>query len=316
MRRSVAALTLACLPAFAQEKVTLDAHRADGLAVLFSPDGKLLASSGSDGVRLYDTSTLQPIGLQRCGADPINGHWDVTARGLAFSPDGKRLAIAADPPGIWEIAANRWRQVDDTNRRVAAVVFSPDGRWIATAGIEGIKVWGADSLAPLRRWSEENGNVFALALSPDGKTLAAGIWDKTVRLIDAVTLKETARITVPRGPVNALAFRRDGKLLAIGSDGGEESNLVLWDPLGGKEVARLTGAALNDVYGVAFSPDGKWLVSGSKDYTVKLWNVERRKQKVRIGSHFNGATGVAFSPDGKTIASTGQDGKVRLYDLP
>jgi len=110
--------------------------------------------------------------------------------------------------------------------------------------------------------------------------------------------------------VVSVAFSPDGKLLASIS-GGEFHDLELWDISSRKAIATLQQGALS----MAFSPDGKLLASGSKDKTIKLWDVAEQKRKATLKGHTERVFSVAFSPDGKLVASGSEDATVKLWDV-
>jgi WD40 repeat protein len=157
-------------------------------------------------------------------------------------------------------------------------------------------------------------DVVAVAFSRDGKTLASGSADHTVRLWDVASRRPIgAPLAGHNGDVLSVAFSRDGKTLASGS---ADDTVRLWDVATHRQIGGpLTGHS-GDVSSVAFSPDGKTLASASHDKTVRLWDVASRR---RIGAplvgHRNEVWSVAFSPDGKTLASGSVDNTVRLWDV-
>jgi WD40 repeat protein len=111
--------------------------------------------------------------------------------------------------------------------------------------------------------------VNSVAFSPDGKTIASGSADKTVKLWNASTYKNITTLTGHSNYVNSVAFSRDGKMIASAS---VDKTVKLWSASTGNEITTLTGHS-DRVFSVAFSPDGKTIASASADKTVKLWNI-------------------------------------------
>jgi RNA polymerase sigma factor (sigma-70 family) len=156
--------------------------------------------------------------------------------------------------------------------------------------------------------------VWAVAFSPDGKTLAtvSGLYNKPGELIlwDAATGRERARAKETKG-VRALAFSPDGKTLATAD---YYSNTVkLRDAADGAVRTVLPTASANNA--VAFSPDGKTLAVGILDKTAVLFDVATGKELRRFEGHTDWVPHVAFSPDGKTVATGGRDKVVKLWDV-
>jgi WD40 repeat protein len=149
------------------------------------------------------------------------------------------------------------------------------------------------------------GRVFSVAFSPDGKTLAAGSWDGTVRLWEVATGKELHQFHDQKTRVRAVAFSPDGETLACT---GEGSVIVLRDTATGKELRRLAGHR-GPIAFVAFSPDGRLLASKAYDQTLRLWDVAGGREVRRLSSQDSPKQvndvecPIAFAPDGKTVIS-------------
>ncbi|CAD0222056.1 Serine/Threonine protein kinase with WD40 repeats [Planktothrix agardhii] len=150
--------------------------------------------------------------------------------------------------------------------------------------------------------------VWSVALSADGRTLASGSNDNTIKLWDVQSQREIATLTRHSSDVKSVAFSPDGRMLASGS---YDKTIKLWDVQSQREIATLTGHS-SDVNSVAFSPDGRTLASGSNDNTIKLWDVHSQRE---IATFTGLVTSVAFSPDGGTLASGSDDETIKLWDV-
>ena len=153
--------------------------------------------------------------------------------------------------------------------------------------------------------------VDSVSFSPDGKTLATGSQDKTIKLWNIETGKELLTLKGHDDEVRSVSFSPDGKTLATGS---RDTTIKLWDVATGKEIRTLTGHT-NFVRSVSFSPDGKTLATGSDDQTVKLWDVETGKELPPLQGHTNFVRSASFSSDGKTLATGSDDQTVKLWDV-
>jgi RNA polymerase sigma factor (sigma-70 family) len=187
-----------------------------------------------------------------------------------------------------------------------------DGKTLVSKSYYGersVCVWDLATGKLLRRLPGHFEENRAVALSPDGKTLALG-HDDVIRLHDLATGREVRRLKAPVSGVEGLAFSLGGKTLASGHG---RTEVLLWDVRGGKVRARLR-ARHNRLTLLAFSPDGKTLATGDTlDPTVRLFDVAGRREPLFI-KRPSFVHDFAFSPDGKTLALGAQDGAISLWD--
>ncbi len=153
--------------------------------------------------------------------------------------------------------------------------------------------------------------INSIAITPDGKLLASGSEDKTIRLWNLETFQVISTLTGHARSVKSVAFSPDGTILATGSD---DQSVKLWDLDQGEEICTFSGHS-HAVKSVAFSPDGKVLASGSWDKTIKLWDIQTGVPERTLTGHVLQIASLAFSPCGNFLASASCDRTVRLWDL-
>ncbi len=149
----------------------------------------------------------------------------------------------------------------------------------------------------------------AVAFAPDGRTLATGSADHTVKLWNTTTHQLAATLAGHTDAVTAVAFAPDGRTLATA---GADHTVKLWNTTTHGEIATLTGHT-NTVNAVVFSPDGQTLATGSSDGQVRLWDTATRKTTSTIDQNAGTVMAVAFSPDSRSLAAAGSDRRVRLW---
>ncbi len=282
-------------------------------AAAFSPDGKTLATGDyNDGwqlttIRLWDAAS----GAQ---TRVLQGHTDGILS-VAWSPDGKTLASASADGTLrlWDPATGAERQtLAGHTGAVRCVAWSRDGKRLASAGADGtVRLWDADKATELRSLTAHAGGADGVDFSPDGKRLVSGGADMTVRVWEAATGKELRSMKGDK-PVRSVAFSPGGQLVAAGAKGWD---VELWDPDSGREVRRLKGLH-NQVFSVAFSPDGKHVAAASGyNSLVCVWETETGKRLGEAPGHEAGMiTRLAYSADGRTITSSSADQTIRQWD--
>jgi len=310
----------------------LEGHTQSVRGVAFSPDGERAVTTSLDhSARVWSVET----GKQSV----ILGHGDVVTS-AAFSPDGQRIVTASDDNTvpIWD--AQMGERIVTLSGRTA--VYSPDGRSIVTSDGDTARIWNADNgkLAMVLRGhrSRVTGAVF----SPDGRSVLTASDDKTARLWSAGTETNTqmAVLVAHTGSAGRAVFSPDGRRALTASD---DNSVRLWDAEAGRQIATFTRAgsgmaafspdgrlvAIPDnntvvvrdantgeredrifqghsaaVQSVAFSADGRRIVTASDDRTARVWDLQTGGQIAALTEHTAPVRSAVFSPDGLRVVST------------
>ncbi|GBF53569.1 tolB protein precursor, periplasmic protein [Microcystis sp. 0824] len=152
--------------------------------------------------------------------------------------------------------------------------------------------------------------VRSVVYSPDGRYLASGSWDKTIKIWEVATGKELRTLTGHSGSVWSVVYSPDGRYLASGSS----NTIKIWEVATGNELRTLTGHSLL-VLSVVYSPDGRYLASGSIDNTIKIWEVATGKQLRTLTGHSGSVWSVVYSPDGRYLASGSGDKTIKILEV-
>ena len=303
-----------------------------------SHDGtSLMTFDGGGVIRQWELATRRE--QRRWHPSPAKASFD----SMAFSADGKTLATA----GLNDKGAYLWdvekpgepRRLEGDERSIWDIAFSPDGRMVATAAMDGIprggfgdipnrpevepergsvRLWDIAKGTEIRRFPVQGCHPRCLAFSPAGTILAGGFSDATIRLYELPTGKELARLDV-KGPMQGcLSFSPDGRLLASGTHphatrGGDSAAIHLWDVISRKELRQFP-AHEQDVSGIAFSPDGKVLASGGAENALRLWDLTTGREINPSDAHRSGITCLVVSATGGSVITGGYDGTIRQWD--
>ncbi len=284
---------------------TLTGSHPDSLA--FSPNGKILAAGQEDyTITLWNMETGQPIG------QPLAGHTDIVSS-VAFNFDGTLLASGSRDTSIilWDPTTGRRIGQSLTGHAGAiwGIAFNPINNSLVSGGADGMILWDAGIQDTPRMITNDYyhcGRATScpnnIAISADGKILAAGALDNSIVLWNLETLQPIGSpLTGLKSEVFSLAFSPDGKTLASSSI--DSSDIVLWDTATGQQLGEPLKGYTGIVYGLAFAPTTGILVSSSfQDQAIILWDAQTQKP---IGQPIpEAAWDIAISPNGKLLATS------------
>ncbi len=279
----------------------------------FSPDGTILAVGGYKEVRLMDPATGKVLAT-------LGGHADYV-RSIAFSPDGKELAAAGGPPQrggeikVWDVATHQLlKTMHGHTDCIYSVAWSPDGKLLASGSYDKlIKLWDAATGNEIRTLKDHIDAVFAVAFSPEGKWLASGSQDRSVKVWDVTSGQRLYTLGEPLDGINTIAFSPSGKQIAAA---GFDKTIYIWNL--GEKNGTLQQSLIADedsILSLAWSPDGKVLVSSSADDSIRFRDAATLNPLSVLENQPDWVEALAISPDGKRLAAGRFNGTLSLYDM-
>ncbi|KAH8752251.1 vegetative incompatibility protein HET-E-1 [Diaporthe sp. PMI_573] len=200
----------------------------------------------------------------------------------------------------------------------SAICFSPEKSVIRQKVQREMSTWIVRAPAMEDTWNAcvqtlegHDGRIRSIAISPDGRWLASGSDDKTVKIWDVATGACKQTLVGHDDWIQSIAISPDGRWLASGSD---DKTVKIWDVATGACKQTLVGHD-DGIQSIAISPDGRWLASGSDDKTVKIWDVATGACKQTLVGRDDGILSIAISPDGRWLASGSDDKTVKIWDM-
>ncbi|KAI5298618.1 hypothetical protein KEM56_003907, partial [Ascosphaera pollenicola] len=303
-------------------------HDSVVCCVRFSADGKYVATGCNRSAQIFDVATGAL--LHTLQDNTVDKDGDLYIRSVCFSPDGRLLATGAEDRQIrvWDIQTETIKHVFSGHEQdIYSLDFARNGRYIASgSGDKSVRIWDIIEGKQEVILSIEDG-VTTVAVSPDGRYVAAGSLDKSVRVFDTTTGCLVERLESPEGhkdSVYSVAFAPNGRDLVSGS---LDKTIKLWElapprsmlgggagqaPKGGKCLRTFEGHK-DFVLSVCLTPDGQWVMSGSKDRGVQFWDPVTGNAQMMLQGHKNSVISVAPSPDGQLFATGSGDMRARIW---
>ncbi len=286
-------------------------------AVEFSPDGTHVATgSGDRSLRLWKLSDLDRT-------SQIGRH-DSSVRSLSLSPDGEHLLVGTDNDlSLWDSKTNALEQTNmPASEHIARVRYAPDGKAVSYLTHNGmVETFGRATTSGLLLAHLSRHPASTFAFSPDGRHLATGHSDGTIRIRERLSNQAS---TILRGHdlvVNDLVFCADGSVLVSR----ESHRIILWDLRRNERLHTFDGFT-NPVQAMALSPDGKYLATTSAFWdksrvgirtwfpgALRVWGTERKELVAELGGLGSPGTALAFSPDQSTLAVGTLRGEIELF---
>ena len=272
---------------------------------------ELLAACPND-LRGWEWNRLSYISDQSIMT--ISGHQN-TIHSVALSPDGKRVVS-----GGWGKSIKMWDTANGAELmtfsghegNVGSVAFSPDGKRLVSGSADKmVKIWDVENGAELMTLRGHENDIRHLAFSPDGKRIASATSGKVIKIWDAVTGMEVTNIQHGGERVGGLAFSPDSKYIASGDYG----KICIWDVNSGAEAMTIPAAHRAWVVCVAYSPDGKRIVSGGGwDPKIKVWDTATGKEVMTLRGHSQWVYCVNYDNSGRFIVSSNQNNTINIWD--
>lgn len=279
-------------------------------ALAFRGDGSALAVGTYGQVTLWDLEDGRPICVLRDLPGPVPA--------LAFSRDGKRLAVGSGRPAesgsvrIYAVPDGTLEQeLDGHGDVVYALAFRPDGAQLASAGFDQtVRIWNLLDGRNEVTFKGHSDFVYEVAYTPDGRNILSTSKDRSIKRFDARTGKGLRTYSDHDDDVLALAIKPDGSAFV---SAGNEPQLRWWT-IEGEKPTRKVGGHSGPVYQVAFSGNGKRLISAGGDKSVRLWDGTTGIFQRTLPGPTDWQYAAALSHDGRIAAAGGGDGLVRVWN--
>ena len=286
---------------------TLTGHTGYVNSVSWSPDGKYIASSSNNTIRVWGAQGGTYIRAL------INHNRSVNS--ISWSPDGKYMASGSINGiiRIWDATNGTCMHIlKGHTKEINSLSWSPDGKQLASSSDDcTIKIWDATNGTCIRTLKGHADAVYSVSWSPDGKYIVSGSWDKTIKTWNANTGNCIHTLTDHTDWVTSVAWSPNSKYITSGS---YDKTIKVWDADTDTCISTLRGHT-DWISSVSWSPDGKYIASSSSDSTIKIWNITNGTCIRTLKGHADCVRSVSWSPDGSKLAGYSINGKVMVWDI-
>jgi WD40 repeat protein len=322
------------------ERSILRGHTEEVWQAVYSPDGKFIFTASNDGtVKMWDAKEHRQLKTFQGDEGQVHA--------IAISADGTHIVTEAEQKGrLWNVSDGSSIVMDGLTGPVAAIAFSPNGKWVATEATSDDadddkigatpRIWDVDHKAIRQTLKGHARAISALAFSPASDRLATASWDNTARIWDVATGRSLTVLSGHTAPLDSVAFDPTGQFVATGSYDGTAR---VWDVATGREIRALKGHT-GGVRAADFSPDGKLILTVGQrvtslnannnqiplpadmpvdeaaplDNTVRVWDAKSGDPLTVITEPTSEINLAVFSDDSSIIATATKDGTVRVWE--
>jgi WD40 repeat protein len=287
-------------------RLSLREHSSEVTMASYSPDGRRIATSNLNQLRIWDAENgrlmLTPICLM------------TNFTSVAYSPNGRRIVTGGKDgtAQVWDAQSGELLSTLHGHfSPVTSASYSPDGRCIVTSSEDQTaRVWDAQERRVLTTLQGHSSFVSSASYSPDGRCIVTSSGDKTARIWDAQSGRLLLSMQGHSAPVTSASYSPDGRYVVTGS---RDQTARVWDVQSGQLLHTLQGHS-SSIHSVSYSPDGHRIVTSSGDHTARVWDAKSGQLLDTLQGHSSSVHSASYSPDGRWIVTSGTNHTVQVWD--